>query len=51
MTTFPRIPRNDYDVFRQAKSVWCKAEVVEDGEVVRWLVAEIDHASVKFHAD
>ncbi len=42
---------HDFDVFQRAKSVWCKAEVVGDGEVLRWLVAEIDHASVKFHAD
>jgi hypothetical protein len=42
---------HDFDVFQRAKSVWCKAEVAGDGEVVRWPVAEIDHASVKFHAD
>ena len=42
---------HDFDVFQRAKSVWCKAEVVGDGEVVRWLVAEIDHVSVKIHAD
>lgn len=42
---------HDFDVFQRAKSVWCKAEVVGDGEVVRWPVAEIDHASVTFYAD
>lgn len=42
---------HDFDVFQRSKSVWCKAEVVGDGEVVRWPVAEIDHAEVKFHAD
>lgn len=42
---------HDFDVFQRAKSVWCKAEVVGDGEVLRWPVAEIDHDSVKFPAD
>jgi hypothetical protein len=42
---------HDFDVFQRAKSVWCKAEIVGDGEVLRWHVAEIDHASVKFHAE
>jgi hypothetical protein len=41
----------DFDVFQSAKSVWCKADVVGDGEVLRWPVAEIDHASVKLPAD
>lgn len=39
---------HNFDVFQRAKSVWCKAEVVGDGEVLRWSVAEIDHASVGF---
>ena len=42
---------HDFDVLQRAKSVWCKAEVVGDGEIVRWPVAEIDHTSVKFHSD
>lgn len=42
---------HDFDVFQRAKSVWCKAEVVGDAEPLRWHVAEIDHPSVKFHAE
>jgi hypothetical protein len=42
---------HDFNVFQSAKSVWCKAEVVGGGEVLRWPVAEIDHASVKFHEE
>lgn len=42
---------HDFEVFQRAKSVWCKAEVVGDGEVLRWRVVEIDHASVKFHSE
>jgi hypothetical protein len=41
---------HDFSVFERAKSVWCKAQVVSDGDVLRWPVAEIDHASVKFQA-
>lgn len=41
---------HDIDVFQRAKSVWFKAEVV-GGEVVRWPIVEIDHTSVKCHAD
>lgn len=42
---------HDFDVFQRAKTVWCKAEVVGDGEVLRWPVADIDHASVRFLSD
>lgn len=42
---------HEFGVFQRAKSVWCKAEVVGDGEVLRWPVAEIDHSSVKFHSE
>jgi hypothetical protein len=42
---------HDFDVFQRAKSVWFKAEFVEDGEAIRWHVVEIDHAAVKFHPD
>lgn len=41
----------DFKFFQSARSVWCKAEVVGDDEVLRWQVAEIDHASVNFPAD
>lgn len=40
---------HDFEVFERAKSVWCKAECVGDGDILRWAVAEIDHASVVFH--
>jgi hypothetical protein len=42
---------HEFEVFQRAKSVWCKAEVVGDGELLRWRVAEIDHPSVKFRSD
>ena len=42
---------HDYSVFEQSGAVWCKTETVGDDEVLRWFVAEFDHASVKFHAD
>lgn len=40
---------HDFEIFERAKSVWCKAESVGDGEILRWPVAEVDHASVAFH--
>ncbi|WP_013627478.1 HNH endonuclease [Rubinisphaera brasiliensis] len=42
---------HDFNVFQRAKFVLCKAEVLGEGEILRWPVAEIDHASVNFHAD
>ena len=42
---------HDFDLFLRAKSVWCKAEVVEDDELLRWPVAEIDHSSVAFRSE
>jgi hypothetical protein len=41
----------DFSVIQRATSVWCKAEVVGNCEVVRWRVAEIDHKSLEFDAD
>lgn len=42
---------HDFNLFRRAESVWCKAEIVGDDELLRWLVAEIDHSSVTFHSE
>lgn len=42
---------HDFNMFLQSKAVWCKAEVVGDSEPLRWLVARIDHATVKFQTE
>jgi hypothetical protein len=38
---------HDFSIFQRAKSVWCKAEFVGGGEVLRWPVVDIDQAVVK----
>ena len=42
---------HDFKIFERATEVWCRAESLNEGETLRWLVAEIDHDSVTFPSE